>query len=148
MWSGPHPHFLFYWPISLPCAPYAPATLAFLLLFKYSKLIWPQGLCTSYSHCLEPFPQVFKWLALFSLCLSSNVPPWGRGIPQPPRVKKFFSQSITSSRFTFSLALTTIWIDLVLFICFLCSIFPIRPEAPYKQASFNCLVCHCRVIDP
>lgn len=57
-------------------------------------------------------------------------PPW------PHWVQKFFSQSIPSHHFTLSLALTTIWIDLVLFICFLFSVFPIRPEAPYKQASF------------
>lgn len=58
-------------------------------------------------------------------------PPW------PHWVQKFFSQSIPSHHFTLSLALTTIWIDLVLFICFLFSVFPIRPEAPYKQASFK-----------
>lgn len=58
-------------------------------------------------------------------------PPW------PHWVQKFFSQSIPSHHFTLSLALTTIWIDLVLFICFLFSVFPIRPEAPYKQASLK-----------
>ena len=125
--SSPHPQLWFYWHIFLPHAHSAPATLAFLLFFKESKLIWPQGLCTNSSHCLGPYPR--SWL--FVLSLSQLNSPLLR--ERPPSL----SQSIPSHHFTLSLALTTIWIDLVLFICFLFSVFRIRPEAPYKQASLK-----------